>query len=124
MGVFVGPDIDTGRRLTRALEGPPFSASASLWLYMPEASEWRLVIGTPLVDKKGPIQAYGELQKVLQKEQITLDLRHVSLVSPQDSLIGLLRKALRTGPQMAEVRFTGNTIDNVYIEDAYIYRIS
>lgn len=124
MGVFVGPDIDTGRKLTKALERPPFSASASLWFYIPEASEWRLIVGTSLVDKKGPIQAYGELQKILRKEQIGLDLRYISLVSPQDPLIRLLRTALQTGPQMTEVRFTGNTINNVYIEDAYIYRIN
>ena len=51
-----------------------------------------------------------------------LYLRQITAVSPKDELVGRLRKAVRTGPGISSVRFTDNVIDNVLIEEAYIYR--
>lgn len=124
MGIFVvEPEIKTGRAVTEALEETGTRVQAALWFYFSEAGEWRLVIATPLVDKVGPKRAYAELQKTLIRKELDIDLRRISLVSPSNHLIQLFRSAVRTGPGLSEIRFTGNTINNVFIEDAYIYRL-
>jgi hypothetical protein len=38
-------------------------------------------------------------------------------------MLSLLRVAISTGPGISGIRFTHNTINNVLIEDAYIYRL-
>lgn len=124
MGVYVAePDIETGRAVTDALISARFAVSAALWLYMSEAGEWRLIIATPLVDKWGPRRAYSDLQVILAANQLRIDLSKISLVSPKDSLIRLLKSSLRFHGPAPGIRFTGNTVNNVYIEDAYVYRI-
>jgi hypothetical protein len=52
-----------------------------------------------------------------------LSLQNISLVSPNDDLVKLLKAAIKTGPGVSNIRFTGNVINNVFIEDAYIYRV-
>ena len=114
-------DIETGKQITQALDSYGIPVKASLWLFATEASEWRLIIATPFVDKMGPQRTYSVIQKALR--QVDFPLRKISVVSPNDNLIKLLRVALRTGKEISDIRFTHNTINNVYIEDAYIYRL-
>ena len=119
---LVDIDIALGKRVTEELDASGIPVKASLWFYTPEASEWRLIVATPLVDQEGPHKTYALIQKALRT--IDFPLRKISAVSPGDPLIKLLRVALRTGPGIAGVRFTHNTINNVFIEDAYIYRLA
>lgn len=122
---LVEPEIATGRDVTEALDQAGVSVPAVFWFYLLDAEEWRLIIATPLVDTEGPKKAYANLQRVLSKRQppLNIDLRRISLVSPRDPLIQLLRRALKTGPQISGIRFRQNAINNVFIEDAYIYRL-
>jgi hypothetical protein len=119
---LVDVDIELGKRVTKELDASGIPVKASLWFYAPEASEWRLIVATPFVDQKGPQKTYSVIQKALKN--IDLPLRKISAVSPNDPLIRLLRAALRTGPGISGIRFTHNTINNVFVEDAYIYRLS
>ncbi len=118
---LVENDIEVGRQVTKALDDARIAVKASFWFYEPGASEWRLIIATPLVDRKGPRAAYAAIQRALR--DIEFPLRKVSVVGPRHSLIKLLRIALRTGGGISGIRFTHNTINNVFIEDAYIYRL-
>ena len=117
---LVEPFIEAGRKLVEALDRASFPIEAAVWRYFPDASEWRLVIASKLVDQVGPRETYKTLQPLLGTD---LSLRDVSVVSPQDDFVRLLRKAIRTGPGISSIRFTGNTIDGVFIEDALIYRL-
>ena len=46
--------IDAGESLVAAIEAHEFDATAILWLYFEELDTWRIVVGSPLVDKFGP----------------------------------------------------------------------
>lgn len=117
-------DEQAGRRLLQELDKRHFPIDAALWLYRPEEDDWRLVIATPLVDEFGPSEGYRRLQRVVQKMSGTrLSLSNVALVSPEDPLIVLLRSAISTGPGIHGVRFSRNSINGVFVEDAYIYRL-
>lgn len=121
---LVDRDIKVGRKLMEKLEEKDFPFSAGFWFYFPEAEEWRLVIASRVVEKEGPKKAYAELQKVLRGDgQLDIELRQISVMGPREPLIRLLRRALKTSRKLTGIRFTQNTINNVLIEDAYIYRL-
>jgi hypothetical protein len=117
--------MEGGKRLIEALEQVHFRIQAALWLYDPEAFVWQLIIATPLVDERGPRYTYTEIQKVMRSmtPPLSISLEDISVLSPADNLIKLLGKAVRVPSGLPGVRFTRNTINSKYIEDAYSYRI-
>jgi hypothetical protein len=98
---------------------------AAIWFYLTDSGEWRLLIASPFVEKDGPKKAYSFVQGVLAKSSppLGISLKDISVVSPKHHLISLLRRAIRTGPEISDIRFTRNVINNTLIEDAYIYRM-
>jgi hypothetical protein len=119
--------LEAGKELTRRLDRVGFKAVASFWLYNLETNEWRLVLASHQVDRKGPKKAYSTILNALSKkpseEVIGLSLQNITLTSPLDPLIKSLRTALRTGKALSDIRFSRNRINDLFIEDAYIYRV-
>lgn len=72
----------------------------------------------------GPDEAYKRVQQVLASlSDVGFGLSDVWIVKDTESLIELLRTAVRTTPDaLADIRFSRNTIGGVFIEDAHIYR--
>lgn len=101
--------------------------TGALWLYQPDADEWRLIIVSPLVDEKGPRAAYKRLQDVMSKSRTAPPVRlaDVSLLKDADPLFHLLATAVQTGVKdIGEIRFRNSVINGVHIEDALLYRIA
>lgn len=130
---LVDSDIRAGRRLIEKLDAH-MDVRAALWLYLPEAERWRLVVATPKVDAEGPRATYAAVQEVIDaiqkesaeesSEQKLPALWDITVVSPSDKTIQLLASAVKTGDQLQAIRFTGNAINGVFIEDALIYRMN
>ncbi len=123
----VTPSFDeaAGRHLVEALDGASFPVSGALWLFNPEANDWRLLIVSPAVTTNNLSRAFSQLHQIARGlPEYPILLSSVSLLQSEDPLIVQLRKALRTGPQdISGIRFSKNVIDGTYIEDAYIYRL-
>ncbi|MCK4731777.1 MAG: hypothetical protein KAT65_04885 [Methanophagales archaeon] len=122
---LVEKDVEEGKRLIEALDNAGFQVRAVLWFYLAESDEWRFVVASPLVERKGPKEAYAFVQAVLAQllPPSGISLEEISVVSPEYDLIRLLKVAIQTGPGISGIRFTRNTINNTFIEDAYIYRM-
>lgn len=122
---LVKTDLEAGKALLSVLDKSRFSVKAALWFYLSDSNEWRLIFALPLVDRIGPQAAYEKMQSQLQKldPKYNLALQNISIVSPKENLIMLLKKVIHTEPESSGIRFTRNTINNVFIEDAYIYRM-
>lgn len=119
---LVKKDMEDGKKLILALDNSTFQVVAALWFYDNEDGEWRLIVASPLVEEKGTKEAYAFIQKKIARlSPIGIALRQISVISPNNDLIKLLKVAIRTGNVISGVRFTHNTINNVFIEDAYIY---
>jgi hypothetical protein len=120
---LVERDIEDGRKLVSALSGPRFRVQAAFWLYRPESLEWRLMIATPLVDHKGPFSTYTDLQEILRGSSAptSLTMQDISVVSPNDKLVKVIKKAVKIPPQATGIRFGHTRIDDTYIDDAYVY---
>lgn len=125
---LVEPDIAGGARLVEALDRAGLQVKAAFWFLIPELSVWRLFLASPIVVEQGRRAAYERVQEVLGElrsagvEAPSLD--NISAVSPDDEIVRLLSTAVRTGPGISEIRFTSNTINGVFIEDAVIYRVA
>ena len=117
--------IESGRRLIGLLDTSKFDIIAALWLYTSSAGEWRLVLATPLVEDRGPQPIYERIRSVLHEhaDQVPgLSLSNISVVSPEEALVKALRTAIKTDKSLHSIRFTRNRINDLFIEDALIYR--
>jgi hypothetical protein len=115
--------IRGGEDLVKALDKSGWQPTSAFWLFNPEQNRWRLILGLPQVDSHGPRQAYDFIIKLLHSmETPDIDLHDVSARSPNERLVKLVSSAIKTEPGTNGFRYTRNTIDGKYIEDAYIYR--
>jgi hypothetical protein len=118
--------IQAGARLTEQLDQAQVDVRASLWMYYPDVSSWRLLLAIPGVSKEGPKKIYKEVQTALmhlQDEFPTLTLSDIAITTPDNSLLETLRLVVRTAREISGIRFSRNTINQTYIEDSYIYRL-
>jgi hypothetical protein len=117
-------EFTIGRRRLSVVGASHFRVKAAFWWYLPDSLEWRLVIATPLVDEKGPLAAYKDIQKVLiWHPDLNLSLQNISVLSPKDERVKAFNKALKIAPNTVGVRFTRSALNGTYVEDAYVYRL-
>jgi hypothetical protein len=97
-----------------------------MWFYLEDLDEWRLFIASRDVDDKGSKEVYSIVQSVLGEAELPFELtkNDFSIISPNHHLILLMKKAIKTGHGISGIRFSKNIIDNILIEDAYIYRMN
>lgn len=119
---LVNSDIEIGRRIVAALTRASIPVTVYLWAFIPQLQEWQFIVATPLVDTKGPLAAYGEVNKALQKEGVFDDipLRRIFLRSPSDRVLKSLEKDSRAVPQES-FRVVNEPIAGNFVEDAYVY---
>lgn len=121
--ILVDRDIKEGENLLRRLDSK-IDIHSALWMYNSEIGQWKLILAIPMLDHKSPRDVYSRILGVLHNNDITdISLNDISAVRVSSPLIQTLRRAIQTGKGIAQIRFSRNTIDNLYIEDAYIYRV-
>ncbi len=110
--------------MIEALDRAGVSVSAAFWFYEPEEERYRLVLATPVYDSDGPLEAYRVVQEVLDQLPANKrpSLTEINMVSPKNRIVQAIGKAVKTGPGIAGIRFARNTINGVYVDDAWIYR--
>ena len=124
--ILVNSDIQAGKKLVEMLDRSKFLLEGALWFYFSETAEWRLLLVSKLVDTIGPKRAYNIVWDALNelRPEIGFSLERVSVLSPKNKIIQLLRKAIRAPKGISEIRFSKNTISGIFIEDAFIYRLT
>lgn len=125
-GALVDRLAAVGRKLVELLDTTGLEVKSALWLYRPESSDWMLLLACPETESLGPRVVYEKVQRVFmshRKDLEPLTLGDVVVTGPSEPLVQLLRGVLQTGPGISEIRFTGNRIDNTFIEDALIFRL-
>lgn len=122
--ILVDKYITEGAKLLRNLDAHHFPVNAALWFFDQNSDTWKYIISTKKVDKEGPLKVYQDIQKYIEANK-NLSLNDISVVSPSNNLVMILKRAVNTGPHdISGIRFSKNTIDNSFIEDAYIYRMA
>lgn len=115
--------IAAGAELTRTLDRAHWPVVASLWLFEPESNQWRLILASPAVNEKGPLEAYRHVSDALRATTPKLSLDAISVVSPEDPLIRVLMSAYQTGFEIEGRRVFRSAINGHFVDDAYVYRL-
>jgi hypothetical protein len=119
--------ISVGAKLIERLDQSESKVQAALWLFLPEEKIWKLMIISPLVKTDGPRTFYKRIldaNKIAAESESIISLNDVGVADTSIPLFSLLRVAISTGSGIGGIRFSKNTINGVFIEDAYIYRIN
>ena len=119
--------VQAGAELTRRLDEAHLEVCASLWLYMPDKNLWRLIVASPAVRQDGPKKVYQQIQTILSKmsdKTWKLPLHDISVVEDSDPLIASLRTSMGTKDGISGKRFSRDTVNGHFIEDAYIYKMT
>jgi len=119
--------IKAGAKLVKRLDQSVSNVQAALWIFLPEDKTWKLMIISPLVKTDGPRSFYKrilEANKIAHDTEAIVSLNDVSVEDTSLPLIRMLRSAISTGCGINGIRFSKNTINGAFIEDAYIYRIN
>ena len=117
--------IADGRSFLQALDQAGIVSSAALWLWRPNENLWRYVLSSPLVQGKGndmPVKIAAVLATM--PAGFAVDRNNLLLFPPDDPSIQTLHKAIQTGPGITAMRMSGNVVNGVRIDDAYVYRLN
>jgi hypothetical protein len=120
---LVNQEIELGRRIIATLTRASIPVTVYLRAFIPELEEWQFIVATPLVDSKGPLGAYNEVNRALQRGGIADDiyLATVFLRSPGDRVLKALEKDSKIVPHEA-FRVVNAPIAGRFVEDAYLYK--
>lgn len=115
--------IVAGADLTRSLDRAHWPVAASLWSFVPETNQWRLILASSAVAEEGPLAAYRHVSQALRSSASKLSLDSVSVVAPTDSLVKVLTSAYRTDSGLEGRRVFRTAINGHFVDDAYVYRL-
>ena len=117
--------IEAGKSVIESLDRRRFVVDAALWFYLTDQNQWRLLLASPEVHLDGPRKTYKRLLQAFRNAAVHgLSFEDVAIVDTRDPLIQLFRVALRTDRSVGGVRFSRNTVNGQFIEDAYVYRMA
>jgi hypothetical protein len=117
--------IKAGTELTRRLDEKNWPATAAFWYFVPEENQWKLIFASPRLLTHGPAHAYYTIRLAFgeDREQFP-SLKQIAVVPPDDEIVRALSLAVDTGWTISGIRFSHNTVNGRFIEDAYLYRIA
>ena len=119
--------IEAGKKLILSMDEAGFMITAAFWFYLSEENTWILFIASPEVTTKGPRELYKDIDAVISNPQngIHLTLGDIKILRSDENIIKVLRSAITTENQsIVGIRFAKNTINGVFIQDSFIYRMT
>lgn len=122
---LVNTQIEDGEKIVRQLDTDEFAVDAALWFFDTQKEKWILYIASPLVGSIGPRKSYDKLRESLDRmeNKLKTPALEISLIKPEHDILQTLKLVIKTGPEISRIRFTGNVINGIPIEDALIYRL-
>lgn len=116
--------IVDGRAFVQALDNAGIVSSSALWLWGGGENAWRYVLSSPLVQKGSDMPVKIAAVLATMPADFAINRDNILLYELQDPTIQTLHKAIQTGPGITAMRMTGNVINGVRIDDAYVYRLN
>jgi hypothetical protein len=122
---LVDADIKAGQDFIQLLDANGFDVKAAAWIYYPDIEGWKLLIGSPRATKDLSAAYYDAAVLISADKGLDeqLDLARVKIVKPDEAFLDALGKVVRV-EGLSTVRFTHNTFNGVYIDDALVYRLA
>jgi hypothetical protein len=118
--------IEATEKLLKELDERQFDVKVAVWLYYPEENQWNLLLAIPLYDRLGPKKTYAEIQSVLNSSpdiQKQIRLTDISVTSPGDSFVELLRAGTRKVKEPHMWSLSGTAREASMAEGIFVHRI-
>lgn len=118
--------IHDGRQLTgRLMENRELEITAALWFYFIDNLRWNLMFGISQVLREGTFKAYTIIQAEMKARPVGgVSFSDIIVLQSDHPTIRRLDTFVKASSNTAEVRVSRSVVDNVYIEDAYVYLLS
>ncbi len=119
--------VDAGAALVGKLDEMGLPLTAAFWLFELEVNDWSLVLASPDVATRGPLEVYGRVQQAIDRlgaRAVAVPLSSVTVKQSDADLVRRLRTTLKTVTGLKRIRFSRNVADGHFIEDALIYRVA
>lgn len=117
----------TGGMLIEKLDSENAEVKAAFWFYFSDDRIWKLIIASPLVDTGGPRKYYKKIimanKKFLAGEEV-ISINDISVTNTNNNIVKLLQPLVGTDDSINSIRLSRNTVNGIFIEDVYIYRLN
>ncbi|GGP47397.1 hypothetical protein [Shewanella saliphila] len=117
--------VKVGALLIERLDSKKSEIKSAFWFYFPEEKTWKLMIASPLVNSEGPRAYYKRVvaaNDLASETEEIISLNDIGVTNTSHQIVQLLKLMCETGEGISGIRFSRNTINGFFIEDAYIYR--
>jgi len=118
-------DLISAKNLLITMDKVKIKPKSFFWFF--HNNSWRLIISSDEFKNNSSKDNYLSFINNFKNDKNLrqIGLENVTLVDPNDELIKILRSAIKTdSDSISEIRFKSNVINNFYIEDAIIYRLT
>jgi hypothetical protein len=119
--------INSGRKLIERLDGVNAEVRSAFWLFFPDEKAWRLTIASPLVESEGPRKYYKKIivaNNAASDDEEVISLNDINVVNIYNEIVEIISILIDAEHGILGMRYSRNTINGVFIEDAYVYRAS
>ena len=119
-------NLREGRKAVDALREAGIPLRYAFWGYFGDSQEYRLVLPTDAVERRGPMAVYAEIQKTLTAKHIRIPLHLITVVRIAEPLGQLGLNALRMAKPFTVTSTGGgslvsNDVLNVTVDTRYVY---
>lgn len=114
--------IEDGRKLIEALVAAGFDVRVAFWLYLDEAEEWRLMIGTEEIARRGIFDTYGRLGDIRDAlPNLSIRSGMVTVLPLDTPMVKDALKFLKKYPEPTSYREYTGMLGKQFFVDVYIY---
>jgi len=122
---LVSVDLETGSEILEILDRANVKIGVALWAVFPDYYDPRLVVSARRFDSLGTRKAYGLANESLDAAESPPRKTPIIMILPMtDPFIRGLRRIFAKAKDVEGMRLGGQMIDDRFLEDAYVYRIS
>jgi hypothetical protein len=121
---LLNAQVEQGKNTLSALDAGGLDVRAAFWVFDEETQTWRFAVAEPTVDARGTHALYERMSHALKGRHDVLPIRDIYVVSPEDQLVSLVRRAVSTPAEaVGGISFSGNVVMGNRVPDMYIYRM-
>ncbi len=123
--VLVNIEIGRGAEVIDILDRAKLRVTVAIWAHLAEYEDWRLVLAARGFDELDLRAAYRLLHDTLRAEGMGSEKSPVMMIfATTDPFIKGLRRVFSKSKNVEGRRLGGQMIEDRFIEDGFVYRIS
>jgi hypothetical protein len=120
------PDFKEGEEAVKAVRAAGIALRYAFWGFFGDAHEYRLVLPTDEVDRRGPMAVYADIQKALTAKKIKIPLHLITLARAAEPLGQLGLNALHVAKPFTTTSTGGGSLVtnqalNVTVDTRHVY---